>query len=213
LFEDEQCNPEFHAFLISSKKLRGLKVKVYQNFTVDALYLPAYLNSDFTKFEFFGKLLKPDVEKSIIDQGIILQNNSKFVCLICFFLSKETVEKCQQVFNSTLKGSEAKRKSKSSSKSPKGKKSKKTKKDEKEKCDKDKKRKAKMENDLKALKKSAKVAKAIPDGKKVTLSGKVLEQENSKKLKIKTFDPFQGMPENWLSDFEFALQKASLDPA
>jgi hypothetical protein len=85
LFEDEQCNPDLHAFLIANKKLRGLKVKVYRNFAVDALYLPAYLNSDLTKFEFSGKQLKQDVEKSIIDKGIILQNNSNFVCLICFF--------------------------------------------------------------------------------------------------------------------------------
>jgi hypothetical protein len=75
LFDDEQCNPDLHAFLISNKKLRGLKVKVYRNFAIDPLYLPAYLNSDFTKFEFSGKQLKPDVEKSIIDKGILLQNN------------------------------------------------------------------------------------------------------------------------------------------
>jgi hypothetical protein len=47
---------------------------VSRNFAIDPLYLPAYLNSDFTKFEFSGKQLKPDVEKSIIDKGILLQN-------------------------------------------------------------------------------------------------------------------------------------------
>jgi carbonic anhydrase len=102
-------------------------------------------------------------------------------------------------------------KSKRAAKSSKEKKAKKNKKNKKESSDK--KNKAKKEIDLKALKRSSKVAKATGVSKKVTLSGKVLEQENSKKLKVKPFDPFQGMPENWLSDFESAMQKASLDPA
>jgi carbonic anhydrase len=89
---------------------------------------------------------------------------------------------------------------------------KKSKKSKKEKSQKSDKKKAKKDEELKALKRSSKVAKAVPIPKKVTLSGKVLEQENSKKLKIKPFDAFQGMPENWLSDFESAMQKASLDP-
>jgi hypothetical protein len=72
LFENEHCNPDLHAYLIANKKLRGLKVKVYRNFQIDSLFLPVYLNAEWTKFEFSGKMLKQDVEKSVIDKGIIL---------------------------------------------------------------------------------------------------------------------------------------------
>jgi hypothetical protein len=106
------------------------------------------------------------------------------------------------VFNSTLKSIvEEKKQLKKDKKNKKDKKAKKDKKNAKEK-------------DAKTKKAQSKKLKTVASNStsKMTLSGKVLELENSKKIKIKPFDPFQGMPENWLSDFESALQKASLDP-
>jgi hypothetical protein len=88
-------------------------------------------------------------------------------------------------------------------KDKKNKKAKKEKKNAKEKDAKSKKTQSKKLKSV-ALNSTSKTNEFL---KKVTLSGKVLELENSK-IKIKPFDPFQGMPENWLSDFESALHTA-----